>query len=527
MSVLGIKPLKYWIDSTFRQQVEPVPGSVLYSDLWVAVEHSGIYMGEGQISNIEVVGFAEGVVHSSTARDFTSKSTMGKKIYVSCDGSGPVGHKAVAHHASERIGERSFYGLVIKNCHQFSTECVDRSPQDRNLGLISRVVSRLVPDLVSAEPTLQLLKSNANRKLGATKWRLWDWEQTNTLSPAPDLQATRDHLEHLPLNDDSVAGLRQQLAELEAYWEEIADENIPAHATAHMEELGKTLNEISRKYDEAKPLLDTLAGSGLSYADLKDLKESFAALAGEMQQNPAIQALVRKLGRDYISPEKKKKNRICEMNRNEVHGIHRSGEVTRMLPSELVNLEDDTLEVLFYARLLEQNLLTYQLKGDVAGEQEEDASKARGPVVACLDTSGSMGGEPLRKAKALLLAIAGILEKENRELHVLLFGSSGQVTGHRLAERQGVAGLLEFLQKGYGGGTYFESPLRSAIDIIEAQPGFHQADVLMVTDRRCDLSAQFAETLKTKKEMLGFNIYTVICDGIPVVDNFSDEVVAL
>ena len=37
---LGLKTLKYFIDSTFRDQVTPEPGSVLYCDLWVAVEHS-------------------------------------------------------------------------------------------------------------------------------------------------------------------------------------------------------------------------------------------------------------------------------------------------------------------------------------------------------------------------------------------------------------------------------------------------------------------------------------------------------
>lgn len=520
---LGIKPIKYWIDSAFRQQVVPVPGSVLYSDLWVAVEHSGIYIGDGQISNVEVNGIAQSVVSSSSAREFTSKSKLGKKIYVSCDGAGQVGHATVAEHAASRLGESAFYGLVIKNCHQFSTDCVKQSPRDHDISLISR----LLPELETWEPTLQALKSAASRKLGATKWRLWDWEQAGTPSPEPDIRATRDQLENLPLNDDSVAQLRQQLAELDMYRQEIADESIPAHALEHLKKLGKTLTQISQKYDEAKPLLDAVAGSGLSYADLKNVKDNFAALATEMQRNPAIQELVRKLGRDYISPEKKKKTRISQMNKNEVHGIHRSGEVTRMLPSELVNLEDDTLEMLFYARLLEQNLLTYQLQGEVTGEQKEDICKTRGPVVACLDTSGSMEGTPLRKAKALLLAIACILQKENRELHVLLFGSSGQVNGHRLAEQRGVGDLLQFLEKGYGGGTDFESPLRSAIDIIEAHSGFRQADVLMLTDGLCSISDRFAATLKTKKELLGFNVYTVMCNGIPLPNAFSNEVVAL
>lgn len=36
----GLKTLKYFVDSTFRDKVRPVPGSVVYCDLWLAVEHS-------------------------------------------------------------------------------------------------------------------------------------------------------------------------------------------------------------------------------------------------------------------------------------------------------------------------------------------------------------------------------------------------------------------------------------------------------------------------------------------------------
>ena len=64
---LGIKALKYFVDSTFRDKVVPVPGSVLYCDLWVAVEHSGIYVGDGAISNIVVDGVAESTVCRSRA----------------------------------------------------------------------------------------------------------------------------------------------------------------------------------------------------------------------------------------------------------------------------------------------------------------------------------------------------------------------------------------------------------------------------------------------------------------------------
>ena len=137
VAYLGLKPMKYFIDNYFRDKVTPVAGSVLYCDLWVLVEHSGIYTGDGKISNIVVEGLAESQVQQSDARDFTSKSKLGRKIYVSCDNRGAVGHETVSAGAIGHLGERSFYGLVVKNCHQFSEKCVNYVETGYQGGLLS------------------------------------------------------------------------------------------------------------------------------------------------------------------------------------------------------------------------------------------------------------------------------------------------------------------------------------------------------------------------------------------------------
>ncbi len=61
-------------------------------------------------------------------------------------------------------------------------------------------------------------------------------------------------------------------------------------------------------------------------------------------------------------------------------------------------------------------------------------------------------GEQLSK---LLLAIEHH-EGEGRSLHVLLFGASGEIREFTMEGGSETAGLLGFLQKGYGGGTDFE-----------------------------------------------------------------------
>ena len=94
---------------------------MLHTTTCTGASHVGIYVGDGAISNIVVDGVAESTVCRSNPESFTSKSVLGRKIYVSCNSAGAVGHAVVARCADAQVGERAFYGLVIKNCHQFST----------------------------------------------------------------------------------------------------------------------------------------------------------------------------------------------------------------------------------------------------------------------------------------------------------------------------------------------------------------------------------------------------------------------
>lgn len=526
----GLKAFKYFIDSTVRDKVVPVPGSVLYCDLWLAVEHSGIYVGDGKISNIVVDGVAESTVGRSSPRSFTSKSTLGSKIYVSCDRHGAVGHPMVAHGADAHVGERAFYGLLIKNCHQFSSKCVNYSELTHTEETVWGSLWSMLPS-ATWEPTLAALKEDAKNKLGASKWRLWDWDKDGAQdsTPEPDWQAHSDFFQNQALNAQSIEQIRSELAATLAYETEIADENIPAEVRQKLGSFRRTLTDISKKYEEVKDFLSACRGASFSYAELLACNEDFTALTSQLENNDKIKELAEKMGRNYISEEKKKQAKIPSASKSEVHGTHRSNDLMRMLPSELLNLEDEDLEMLFYAKLLEQNLLTYELSGThlINGEQTESNKKRTGPVVACLDTSGSMNGAPLLKAKALLLAISRMLKKEGRSLHVLLFGSTGEIREFSMSQQNDSVGLLKFLNQGFGGGTDYETPLKKAFDIIDEQDEYLKADLLMISDGDCNLTPDFICQVKQNKERLNCMLYSVLCGGARVEDSFSDEVIVL
>ena len=334
---------------------------------------------------------------------------------------------------------------------------------------------------------------------------------------------------NLPLTPENMLRIVDELAETRDYEEEIADEPIPDAIRQRLRSQGQLLENSCTEYEKAKDFLAQCHGAALSYTDLKDSPEDFSALAQALRGNASIKELARKMGRNYISETRKKKGRIPEASRSEVHGTHRSNDLMRLLPSELLSFEDEALENLFYARLLESRLHTYELSGTLLapGDSEENMQQRTGPVVACLDTSSSMAGMPLLKAKALLLTIANLLMQEQRSLHVLLFGSQGELLEFSMDDAKDSAGLLRFMRQGFGGGTDFKAPLDRAFQIIAENPTYQKADVLMISDGDCTLPDDFIKDLPARTQALNCMVYSVLCAGNRVADSFSDEVMVL
>jgi uncharacterized protein with von Willebrand factor type A (vWA) domain len=151
-----------------------------------------------------------------------------------------------------------------------------------------------------------------------------------------------------------------------------------------------------------------------------------------------------------------------------------------------------------------------------------------------------MSGEPLNTAKALLLSIANTLKQEKRDLHLILFGASGQIKEFSTQTGDDAFKLLDFLGQGFNGGTDFETPLKRAIEIIEEANNinnndnngnnknkntYKKADVLMLSDGDCVISDSFKQTLTLKKKTLNCRVYSVLCAGQRTTDQFSDEIV--
>ena len=113
----------------------------------------------------------------------------------------------------------------------------------------------------------------------------------------------------------------------------------------------------------------------------------------------------------------------------QTRGIERSGRVSRMLPSEAVLLPHPRLRLIWFARHAERTLLTYEdndtLREPVSVQRETWRPTTRpqperklemGPMILCVNTSGSMQGAAESVAKALVLEAMRIAHAQKRRL---------------------------------------------------------------------------------------------------------------
>ncbi|TFG57344.1 MAG: VWA domain-containing protein [Methanomassiliicoccus sp.] len=241
-----------------------------------------------------------------------------------------------------------------------------------------------------------------------------------------------------------------------------------------------------------------------------------------LRRHRDVERLKEMLGR--MNGEKEHMSYSFSHSSSETHSLRFSGDLQRMLPQELVNLGDERLKLLFYARMCEKRLLTYQLRGHdhLGGER-----KRGGPVVALLDSSGSMSGEAELAAKALLLALAHRLLEDRRSLRALLF--SVEVQGYDLTGPDGSSQMLDFLCHSFGGGTDFDAALRHGMKSLE-EPSWQGADILFITDGLARIKDRGClHDWNCLKERQGSRIFTVIVGGTEAggLQRISDQVFLL
>ncbi len=254
--------------------------------------------------------------------------------------------------------------------------------------------------------------------------------------------------------------------------------------------------------------------------DIRQYSE-IASRSGELRQ------ILDALGRSSTD-ETPGKLEVAPRSRSELHTVVNSNDLQYILPSELVKLQDQTMKYLFLARWTEGKLLTYQLTGKA--RSRKGPGRMRGPIVALVDTSGSMSGSPALLAKAIVLATAKQALGAGRDMRVVLFSSTGQTEAIDLSGRQkNAAEFLDFLRYTFGGGTDFNTALRSGLDALKGER-YGSADLLFITDGLSKISDErLLQEWDCFKADHGAQVFTILIgnDSAGGLERISDRTFVL
>lgn len=203
----------------------------------------------------------------------------------------------------------------------------------------------------------------------------------------------------------------------------------------------------------------------------------------ERLRNNRLAQFYKLLGQFKMIQQSESRKRI-EHAADEVVGVKLDDDLTRMIPAEMINLASEELEADFWMRYANREVLCYDLRGK--------ENMGQGPVICVVDESGSMGIDDVaggtREAwsKALSLAMCDQARQRGRDFHYIGFSSSRQQWTTSFPK--GVTTIdkvIEMTEHFYGGGTYYEGPLRAALDLIEEtydRDGKSKPDIVFMTD---------------------------------------------
>lgn len=203
----------------------------------------------------------------------------------------------------------------------------------------------------------------------------------------------------------------------------------------------------------------------------------------------------------------------------EVTGLESGGDISRLVPSELMKLGIPELELDLLRRLVERQCL--------CREFDSEERVGLGPVVFVVDESGSMIGSRNESAKAIALTLAWIARRQGRWCGLVAFSGG---TGHRVLslppDRWNQLDLLDWLQSFLGCGSDQDVPVREMPAIFkEIGAPVGKTDLVYITDAELRISQKKATEFTTWKASVKARLVSLVLNTDPGhLTLISDEV---
>lgn len=245
-----------------------------------------------------------------------------------------------------------------------------------------------------------------------------------------------------------------------------------------------------------------------------------ASLAALLKKNEKLRRLGVMAGRMRRIAMIKRRTRSKHA-RDEVSDIERGSDLARALPSELAKLGHPVLALDFARGYVEGSLAQYRLHGR--------ERQGRGPVVICIDSSGSMEGPKELWSKSVALALLELAVADKRRCRIVQFDDDVRRVDDFVPGKIDGRAVMEAMAPFFGGGTDFEKPLTKAMEAINDDIWLKQADVILITDGEAEVTNAFRASWAEGRRKHEVTVFAVAIggDAPAVLNQIADQLVGL
>lgn len=234
--------------------------------------------------------------------------------------------------------------------------------------------------------------------------------------------------------------------------------------------------------------------------------QKMGELFSKARKNQLIRRVMNLAGRYRLSAQARQSTKTSH-GMDDMVGVDASNELGRILPHELAQLmQEGGPRLAALRRYHERQMMSREYRGV--------ERKGKGPVIVCVDESGSMEGESIAHAKAFALAMYWIARHQNR--WCVLIGYSGRDQGSlcilpaeftktNIRQENVPGGVFTWLTHFFNGGTELNIPLERLP--FQWWPRFLQegmprgkTDIIIITDDECSITNGMANDFNEWKK---------------------------
>lgn len=244
---------------------------------------------------------------------------------------------------------------------------------------------------------------------------------------------------------------------------------------------------------------------------------------------PQLQEIIRCMGREKLVEREDEDLTITRYipillahskSKEEIEGVRMGNDLNALLPTEVVWLTDPHTEQLFYQKLATSQLQLFASKPPLIQEKKTDKDTRKkprlqeGPMIICVDTSGSMSGAPENIAKALTMQILQTAKRKQRKCFLITYSVRADIL--EISQPHHWPKVKNFLKNTFTGGTDGEDMFNAALHALNTK-NFAMADVLIISDFEFCIPRKYTRERIIGEQQKGTRFY-----GLKIGDSYSE-----